>query len=113
MSDIDPIAELLNNNTFIAAVRKVIFGSNRGPANIDHLAPLAFAIDCSLYAIQHMGGKPRFPNRHELLTFATTQISSEISSDGLILEFGVHTGSTINHIADKLTNKKIYGFDSF
>jgi predicted O-methyltransferase YrrM len=116
MPDPDPISEFLKNNQsnqqFIDAVRKVLFGVSKGPANLDHLAPLAIAIDCSLYAQQHMGGKPRFPTRAELLTFATAQISSELS-DGLILEFGVHSGATINHIANRLPNKTIYGFDSF
>jgi hypothetical protein len=114
MSDLDPISELLKNNhtekQFIDAVKKAIFGVNQGwPGDVDYMAPLAVAIDCSLYAMQHMSGKPRFPSRIELLTFATTQISLE----GLILEFGVRSGSTINHIAHKLADKKVYGFDSF
>ena len=33
--------------------------------------------------------------------------------DGLILEFGVAGGSTINGIADAVPNRKVYGFDSF
>jgi hypothetical protein len=33
-------------------------------------------------------------------------------ADGLILEFGVATGSTINHLALQ-TSDKVYGFDSF
>jgi hypothetical protein len=34
-------------------------------------------------------------------------------SNGLILEFGVYSGETINYIARKLPNHKIFGFDSF
>jgi hypothetical protein len=33
--------------------------------------------------------------------------------DGLHLEFGVHTGSTINHIARRRKNTTVWGFDSF
>lgn len=33
-------------------------------------------------------------------------------TDGMIIEFGVATGSTINMIAE-LTTEKVYGFDSF
>ena len=33
--------------------------------------------------------------------------------NGLYLEFGVFDGGTINFIANKIDNKKIYGFDSF
>ena len=32
---------------------------------------------------------------------------------GIVIELGVHTGSTINMISSKLKNYKIYGFDSF
>ena len=34
-------------------------------------------------------------------------------SGGLVLEFGVFQGGTINYIAKKLPERKIYGFDSF
>jgi hypothetical protein len=50
-----------------------------------------------------------FTNKFELLKHAVT----EISVDGLIMEFGVYKGETINHIASLLPNKQIYGFDSF
>ncbi len=33
--------------------------------------------------------------------------------DGLILEFGVFSGKTINFIADHVQNETVYGFDSF
>jgi predicted O-methyltransferase YrrM len=33
--------------------------------------------------------------------------------DGLILEFGVYKGTTINFIAKRCPDEKIYGFDSF
>lgn len=33
--------------------------------------------------------------------------------DGLILEFGVYKGTTLNYIASKNVNDTIYGFDSF
>lgn len=33
--------------------------------------------------------------------------------DGLILEFGVYTGRTINFIADRVPDATVFGFDSF
>jgi len=33
--------------------------------------------------------------------------------DGLILEFGVYEGNSINIISEKLQDRKVYGFDSF
>lgn len=49
-------------------------------------------------------------SKFELLTHAFGQ--ADITGDRLICEFGVFTGSTINHVA-RLTSKKVFGFDSF
>ena len=38
---------------------------------------------------------------------------SQILSDGWVLEFGVFTALTTNQLAKNLSNKTIYGFDSF
>ena len=61
------------------------------------------------YANDHMSGKPRFANRDELLVYSITQIGIP----GLVLEFGVASGHTINIIAHHLPDRTIYGFDSF
>lgn len=50
-----------------------------------------------------------FKNRFELLDFS---IKSTTVQNGLWLEFGVYTGSTILYIADRIESL-IYGFDSF
>ncbi|HOP95650.1 MAG: TylF/MycF/NovP-related O-methyltransferase [Dictyoglomaceae bacterium] len=50
-----------------------------------------------------------FNDRLELLSYAVSTIEVE----GLILEFGVYQGETINIIASLLKDKTIYGFDSF
>jgi len=49
-------------------------------------------------------------SRLELLTQAFSHVKT--SDDRLICEFGVFTGTSINHLA-KLTNKTVFGFDSF
>ncbi|MDR3508477.1 MAG: TylF/MycF/NovP-related O-methyltransferase [Caulobacteraceae bacterium] len=79
------------------------------PYDIDRMAYLATAIECYLYAREHMVGTPRFADRHELLDFAIGKAPAE----GLVLEFGVFSGSTVNQIADRLPDKTIFGFDSF
>lgn len=86
-----------------------IFGTVGGPYNIDSVAYFATAIECFYYVQQHMRNRPRFASREELLKFALDQIEV----DGLVLEFGVYSGHTINITAEKLHNKVIYGFDSF
>ena len=50
-----------------------------------------------------------FENKFDLLKYSITQITL----DGLVMEFGVYKGETINYIAGLLPNKQIYGFDSF
>ncbi|MBK9925445.1 MAG: class I SAM-dependent methyltransferase [Anaerolineales bacterium] len=51
-----------------------------------------------------------FENRFELLEHATGEAKI---IDGLWLEFGVYTGSTIKFIAERTTAFPVYGFDSF
>ena len=45
----------------------------------------------------------------EVLSYA----GRHVTLDGLFLEFGVRTGSTINNIAKQHATQTIYGFDSF
>ncbi len=47
--------------------------------------------------------------KERLLDYALSQITKK----GDILEFGVRAGESITHIANKLSDKTIHGFDSF
>lgn len=49
-------------------------------------------------------------SRYKVLDSAIENIEIK---NGLVLEFGVYNGDTLNHIAKKIPNNKIYGFDSF
>jgi cytidyltransferase-like protein len=53
------------------------------------------------------------PSEILINSFIDTAISNVTVKDGLILEFGVYQGRTINYIASKFPNNTIYGFDSF
>jgi hypothetical protein len=59
----------------------------------------------------HNDEMPFFRDRFETLSFS----ANAAPGDGLILEFGVATGATINHLANNvaLRGRTIYGFDSF
>ena len=58
--------------------------------------------------IPHLEGKL---NAYETLNFALEEVTIE---NGLYTEFGVFSGSTINHIAKKIgSDKVVHGFDSF
>lgn len=60
------------------------------------------------YVSMNMQHAKQFATRHDLLAFAI----KNSTVDGMYLEFGVATGSTINFIAP-LVPKCVYGFDSF
>jgi len=62
------------------------------------------------FVAQHMGGVPSFGNDFDLLQHAWKYVKPE--ARGLICEFGVWRGTTVNFIAS-LTPQMVYGFDSF
>jgi hypothetical protein len=90
---------------------KKMFGLGGFPcdgANLDAVAPLAAAIDSAIFVSQNMTGAAKFTDGGALLDEAMRRRRVE----GLILEFGVFSGRTINRLATQ-TEQKIYGFDSF
>ena len=62
------------------------------------------------FANAALGGVESFGGRNALLSHAIGLVDP--ASDGLIAEFGVFRGATINHIAS-LTERTVHGFDSF
>ena len=91
------------------AVEREVFGRHTDSFNIDKLAWLTAGISSSSYALANMTAAKRCAGSHELLSFAM----SEVTLDGLFLEFGVFSGRTISHIARINPHRKIHGFDSF
>lgn len=61
------------------------------------------------YVDENMKNAKKFDNRFALLEYAL----SEVEFDGMIMEFGVYKGDSINHIAKRMDRYPIYGFDSF
>lgn len=61
------------------------------------------------YIREKMAGAMIKANEFEVLSYAVQQVTLT----GLFLEFGVRTGTTINHLARRLPGQTIYGFDSF
>jgi predicted O-methyltransferase YrrM len=62
------------------------------------------------YVIKHMIKVNSVSSSMELLTMAIGK--ADLGKNNIVLEFGVYSGATINHIAS-LTTQPIYGFDSF
>jgi hypothetical protein len=111
------ISELLvdeeGRRLFIEAVATVVhrdvFGRTHDTYNVDQLANLAAGIASSQYVGRHMVNAQRVGNAFGLLKLAVERATI----DGLILEFGVYSGNTINYISGLVPNKTVYGFDSF
>jgi hypothetical protein len=90
---------------------KKMFGLGGFPcdgANLDAVAPLAAAIDSAIFVSQNMAGAAKYADGGALLDEAMRRCRVA----GLILEFGVFSGRTINRLAAQ-TEQKIFGFDSF
>jgi hypothetical protein len=66
--------------------------------------------DTARFVMEQMAGVPAFKSDFALLTHALSQ--AQLEDGGLICEFGVFRGTTINHLAS-LTSQTIHGFDSF
>jgi Methyltransferase domain len=60
---------------------------------------------------EQLSDTPSFPDRSSLLKFAFDSVG-ESKPNGLIVEFGVGDGGSINFLAS-LTSSKVHGFDSF
>jgi len=85
-----------------------ILGKNNDTYDILHIAQICASLESATYFNKKMYKSKNFESDLDLLTHAM-----EIRpKDGVILEFGVASGRTINHIAS-LTEKTVYGFDTF
>ncbi len=67
------------------------------------------AADSARFALEHMRTAPSFPDPHATLHHAL----SLLDVDGMVLEFGVYTGTTLKIIANAAAGREVYGFDSF
>jgi hypothetical protein len=66
------------------------------------------------YVIDHMRTTPNFKIDYDLHEWVVgSQLDPVLLEAGLVLEFGVATGRTLNHFARALPGKIIHGFDSF
>ena len=66
------------------------------------------ARDSALFVMEKMSDVMGMPGPFEVLSYCLSQV--EI--DGLFMEFGVYSGTTINHIASQVETT-VHGFDSF
>jgi predicted O-methyltransferase YrrM len=91
------------------AVRTGFLGKFRDSYNILVLAELLASADSAQYYLDHMSRCMVLADDSRLLE----QAAQWRQLDGLVLEFGVARGRSINHLAELLPEKTIFGFDSF
>jgi hypothetical protein len=92
---IRPVQFLLNN----------VFINHDLAAEIRRLT----AVECAQYIMQHARSALQFRFREELWDYTLPAIAKE----GLILEFGVHKGYSLNYFAKQFPERTLFGFDSF
>jgi predicted O-methyltransferase YrrM len=105
------IAELGRQPTIESSFSK-FFGFNHMPndgADLTKVERLAAAIDSSNYLNGFMSDCKRYANSEELLAAG---MQARSVPDGLILEFGVYSGRSVNYLAT-LQSGRVFGFDSF
>jgi Methyltransferase domain len=95
-----------------------VYITNRAQQEVNLLTELRrrTAVECADYADQYMTNALHFETRERLLDYAVTKINSTENSikNGLLLEFGVYRGHSINYFAERIDPKRrFYGFDSF
>jgi hypothetical protein len=96
----------------IAAALTAYFGLSAIPCDggdLTRIEKLAAAIDSANCLNTQMAGCARYKTDLALLTAA---MAARMVPNGLVLEFGVFSGRTINHLA-ALESGPIIGFDSF
>jgi hypothetical protein len=85
-----------------------VFGKKTDTYDILHLANFLSSIDSASYFLEKMPNAKNYGTSLELLTRGMAIKQKQ----GLILEFGVASGQTINHLAS-LSEQRIFGFDGF
>ena len=94
--------------SIIRSIELEVVGKPTDSYDVIHMATLGAAFDSASYYSSNMHLSKNFSNNIDLLTHSI----SLIRVPGLICEFGVASGRTINHIAT-LCESTVFGFDVF
>jgi hypothetical protein len=78
-------------------------------SDLDLTAALGLLGEAAAFEREHLMDARHFKGRHQLFAYAL----SNIPQHGLLLEFGVYKGDSINRLARLTPQRHWYGFDSF
>jgi hypothetical protein len=90
--------------------------SHSHPQGVFHLIKQQALQDSASYALKYFSKAMQFDTRTELWRYCLNRIPKLLingGESGLIAEFGVWKGNSINFFARSCPKAKIYGFDSF
>ena len=94
--------------------QQMLLGMYTDSIDIEFTAARLASEESARYMLENMRTVNNFEIDYDLHKWvATTQLDQNLLSNGLILEFGVATGRTLNNFAHWLPHKTIHGFDSF
>jgi len=95
-------------------VEKQLLGQYTDVIDTEFTAVRLASEESARYVQEHMRTVRNFETDYDLHDWvARTQLDANLLTAGLVLEFGVATGRTLNHFARILSDKTVYGFDSF
>lgn len=95
-------------------LQRWLLGLHTDVIDTDFTATRLASEDSARYVIEHMRTVQNFSTDYDLHKWVTTtQLDQKLLDKGWVLEFGVATGRTLNHFAQWLPNKFVFGFDGF
>lgn len=100
--------EMIEIKTEVKRTNALIDNKNAPHLNIYKQIWSLAGMQTAQYVMQFMPHTKVFPDEVALRDFAVS-----LAGQGLYLEFGVFSGTSINQIADQKQDTSIYGFDSF
>jgi hypothetical protein len=94
--------------------QRQLLGQYTDVIDTDFTAMRLASEESARYVVEHMRAVPNFETDYDLHRWvAGTQLDRGLLAHGLVLEFGVATGRTLNQFAHWLPHKIVYGFDGF
>jgi hypothetical protein len=93
-----------------AVAPALVYLRERVPAsNVLRELEVLTARECADYALQRMQAALEFRRRQDLWDHTIRKAPAE----GILAEFGVWKGESVNHLARRVNPRVVYGFDSF
>jgi predicted O-methyltransferase YrrM len=93
--------------------QKTLLGMYTDVIDTDFTAARLASEESARYILEHLRTAPNFATDYDLHDWVVRSQLSNLLDHGNIVEFGVATGRTLNHIARLMPHKTVHGFDSF